>query len=176
MTHARPDSTPWRRLLTQRPKLSRSSCSQKRITVNPRPRKRVAFRVSRSRFRVSFSDQNDLFVLGTCPHEGQPCQKHPSTNTASICAAKTKSGLPGSPFGWSDQPDTPARTSAKRRRCSVVRLPRPRTALMRRDRAGVTPTNSPRGSVSRSDFSTLLARTGARAKMIPMCRKFRQPR
>ena len=42
--------------------------------------------------------QNFLFVFGRMLCLGQPCQKHPSTNTATLAAGNTMSGFPGKAF------------------------------------------------------------------------------
>lgn len=42
-----------------------------------------------------FFAQNSAFFLGITRCSGQPCQKHPSTNTASRAPGKIKSGRPG---------------------------------------------------------------------------------
>ncbi len=48
---------------------------------------------SRAWFAANFFRQNAALPLGIVPCIGQPCQKHPSTNTASRAARNTKSGL-----------------------------------------------------------------------------------
>jgi len=49
---------------------------------------------SRSLFAASLRRQNAALVLGLVACLGQPCQKQPSTKTASLIAGKIKSGLP----------------------------------------------------------------------------------
>lgn len=75
-----------------------NSCCQIRRTRRPRAR-RVRF-TSRSRilFPASFLFQNSPFVVGCEACFGQPCQKQPSTKTASLIPGNTKSGLPNT--GW----------------------------------------------------------------------------
>ena len=46
--------------------------------------------------RRIFSFQNPAFVFGRVPCLGQPCQKQPSTNTATLASRNTKSGFPNS--------------------------------------------------------------------------------
>jgi hypothetical protein len=73
---------------TQRNKSSRNSHSQKRSTLPPLLRSRSLFLASRSRLRASFAAQYSAFARGKCPQRGHPCQKHPSTKTASRVAGK----------------------------------------------------------------------------------------
>src|ERR1035437_1083190 len=71
-----------------------SSCSQIRTTRQPARRSvRVTSR-SRARLPDSFRRQNARLFLGLVARFGQPCQKQPSTKTASRAFGKTKSGLP----------------------------------------------------------------------------------
>jgi len=92
----------------------------------------------RLRLRSIFAVQKAVFVFGICPHLLHPCQKQPSTKTASFAASKKKSGLPGRSVRWVDQPRIPARTKAIWNLTSVVLLPRPRTAAMFFERSGET--------------------------------------
>ena len=84
---------------------------------------------SRCAFRASFGAQYVRRDAGTRPWRGQQCQKQPSTNTATFCVRKTKSGLPSS--------RTPRRQPIMRcsrinaiSRTSVARFPRERTRAM----------------------------------------------
>ena len=139
--------------ITHPARSSRRSCSQKRRTAKPWAcRASVVFR-SRLRFLLNFSFQNSEFLLGVWPHLGQPCQKHPSTKTTSRTLGNKKSGFPESPFGCICQPLTPSRTSANRKRFSVVLFPFPRTADIARERTVSTPSNWPFGSFWRRAFS-----------------------
>lgn len=128
--------------------------SQNRSTEIPSMRSWRLLPTSLCWFLAIFAFQNGRFRLGTCPHRGQPCQKHPSTKTANCSAGKKKSGLPIMWAGCSRHPRTPDRTSHIRRRTSVDRLPRPRTRDISWDRCAVTPTNPPSGSLDLRDFST----------------------
>lgn len=47
-------------------------------------------------FSSSFARQKLTLERGAILCSGQPCQKQPSTNTATLGATKQKSGLPGS--------------------------------------------------------------------------------
>ena len=71
-------------LQPQLAKFSRISHSQKRSTLNPPALKRLVVRLSRSLFDRNFLDQYALFDFGLWPHDGHPCQKQPSTNTANL--------------------------------------------------------------------------------------------
>lgn len=71
-----------------------SSCCQIRNTRQPcRRNVRLTIR-SRSRLPSNFCRQNARLLAGCVAWSGQPCQKQPSTNTASRAFRKTKSGLP----------------------------------------------------------------------------------
>src|SRR5579863_8296442 len=105
-------------------------CSQKRRTRNPSKRRRMLFALSRPRFEAIFAAQYVEFVFGMWPHEGQPCQKQPSTKIAIFSWGNTKSGLPGIPGWWTFQPLIPFFASPDLSRFSVVLLPLPLTALI----------------------------------------------
>ena len=122
------------------------SCSQIRMTCTPIFPSNLPVRLSRCLFRSSFALQNCERVFGVWPHRGQPCQKQPSTKTATRELGKKKSGLPCKLPGCSVQPAIPRRTSAIRKRSSVVLLLLPRIADIIRERSKVTPTNSPFGN------------------------------
>ena len=49
---------------------------------------------SRATFREILRNQYGLFAFGIRHFRGCPCQKHPSTKTATLALGKTKSGLP----------------------------------------------------------------------------------
>jgi hypothetical protein len=97
--------------------------------------------------------QKRRFVRGMCPHAGQPCQKQPSTNTASLEAGNKKSGFPRRLPVLRVQPDTPARTSANRNRTSVVRLPCDLIARIIVRRTSGTFANAPPCSMDRRALS-----------------------
>lgn len=113
-----------------------SSHSQILITWYPSARAARRRRRSRHRFRPIFAAQYAVFVLGMWPQRGQPCQKQPSTNTATFARGKIKSGEPTSFCERVVHSLTPARTSIARRRHSVVRLPREMIARMFQLRSG----------------------------------------
>ena len=69
-----------------------NSCSQILNTTHPRRLNALETSLSRCLFDDNLLRQNALFVLGWVECLGQPCQKHPSMNTARRRAGKTKSG------------------------------------------------------------------------------------
>ncbi len=113
---------------------SMSSCSQTRSTVQPSDCKWESVSRSLSIFRSSLTDhQSPLFVgEGLC--SGHPCQKHPSTNTATLARLNRMSarrrGIPGS--GASTRYRRPRRWSSRRRSSSGC-VSRVRCRDMRRD-------------------------------------------
>jgi hypothetical protein len=121
---------------------SLSSCSQTRITSNPiRSSCAVTFE-SLCLFLLILALQNSERVFGTCPHFLQPCQKQPSTKTATFCFWKKKSGRPGS-VACNTHPLFPALTKAILKTFSVVLLLRARIAPMVLDRTAETPPKAP---------------------------------
>jgi hypothetical protein len=70
-----------------------SSCSQIRRTFQPSWRRVRVTRRSRVRLAAIFFRQKAALVRGLMKCRGHPCQKQPSTNTASFRARKTKSGF-----------------------------------------------------------------------------------
>jgi len=106
-----------------------NSCSQMRSTRQPRCRNvRVTSR-SRVLFRASLEAQYAIQVRGIWPCRGQPCQKHPSTNTATRSRRQTKSGEPSSGTPRR-QPVRPYARSKRTNRPSVLVLPVLRTSAM----------------------------------------------
>lgn len=83
--------------------LAVNSCCHILITCHPRFFKMRVTNRSRSLLWSSFFFQKARLVAGCDACFGQPCQKHPSTNTARRCTRKTKSGLPNS-LSWRRQP------------------------------------------------------------------------
>ena len=71
-----------------------NSCCQMRSTRQPACRNTRETKRSRALFRIIFSRQYDLLLCGGCECFRQPCQKQPSTNTASRNLGKIKSGFP----------------------------------------------------------------------------------
>ncbi len=96
-----------------------SSHSFTLTTVHPARFSWAETRLSRRRFFATFSFQNAALCCGSTLHR-QPCQKHPSTKTASIDFLKTKSGLPGSLRSFIFQPEIPQHTKCALSRFSVV--------------------------------------------------------
>ena len=72
-----------------------SSCSQTRITSQPRSLSRLLVSASRSLLARIFARQNCSLALGHVPCSGQPCQKQPSTKTATLARRKTTSARRG---------------------------------------------------------------------------------
>ena len=106
--------------------------SRTRRTDQPARRSRWETRESRRMFASIFSRQNLLLLRGRYLHE-HPCQKHPSTNTATFRPGQAKSGRPeiGQCFRY---PRRPAAQSIRPSANSVVRLPFERTEAMILDR------------------------------------------
>jgi len=101
------------------------SCSQILNTYQPARRNVRVTTASRARLPESFRRQNARLYFGFVACLGQPCQKHPSTNTASLSFRKTKSGLPNT--GWlRRQPVMPCRRHNFASASSVSLFPRPR--------------------------------------------------
>src|SRR5579859_2301264 len=69
-----------------------------------------------------------------CPQRGHPCQKHPSTKTATCFLLNKKSGVPGRVHARTFQPLTRFLMSSARSRSSVVLLEPALIARMFRDR------------------------------------------
>ena len=64
------------------------------MTFQPRCSRTLFTVLSRRTFRLIFRNQYARFVFGIRHLWGWPCQKHPSTNTATRALGKTKSGFP----------------------------------------------------------------------------------
>jgi hypothetical protein len=106
------------------------------IRKTTQPDARSARETARSRcaFRASFAVQKATRVFGVRPWRGHPCQKQPSTNTASFAARKTKSGLPGSGASRRQPVMRCSRSNAMSRN-SVAWFPRERTRDIRSERS-----------------------------------------
>lgn len=108
-----------------------SSCSQTRITNQPRSRSLVFVSASRALLARIFARQKFSLAFGQVPCSGQPCQKQPSTKTAILARLKTTSARLGesssglasreyrSPIAWSS---FRMRNSAGVSRCGVARI------------------------------------------------------
>jgi len=70
------------------------SCSQILTTRHPCARSARFTFLSLARFPFNFLCQKPRLCRGCVPCFGQPCQKHPSTKTATRCLRNAKSGLP----------------------------------------------------------------------------------
>lgn len=71
-----------------------SSCSHILIMIHPLSRNNVRFFLSLFFVVSIFLIQKKVLDFGIRQCRGQPCQKHPSTNTAFLLLGKTKSGFP----------------------------------------------------------------------------------
>jgi hypothetical protein len=106
-----------------------SSCSQMRRTVHLCWRKARATRRSRALLRANLDDQYATRERGVWPWREQPCQKQPSTNTATRSRRQTKSGEPRRRDSRR-HPVIRAARSNRTSRCSVLALPVLRTRLI----------------------------------------------
>ena len=68
--------------------------SHTRRTLHPSCRSLRDTLASRRRFDTIFDFQNFLLLLDGRSQRGHPCQKHPSTNRATLAFGHAKSGLP----------------------------------------------------------------------------------
>jgi hypothetical protein len=66
-------------------------CSHSRTTVQPASAKSSLFRRSRLILPASLFAHHSPFATGCVAWRGHPCQKHPSTNTATLKRRKTRS-------------------------------------------------------------------------------------
>lgn len=110
--------------------LARTSCSQILITLTPSFQSALLTSFPRATFRPILASQYARFCFGILRQSLQPCQKQPSTKTATAFFANQKSGTPATSAGCSSQPLMPLLTSAIRMRTSVERFPRERTLLI----------------------------------------------
>lgn len=94
------------------------SWPQKRRTVQPAAVKRCVCSRSRVTFRSSLASQYPVLLAGRLQHCGHPCQKQPSTKTATRLAANTKSGLVRSTRAERRQPRVPDAQRLDAKRCS----------------------------------------------------------
>lgn len=70
--------------------------SRIRSTLHPSDLSRLPKWLSRLMFRRIFASHHRAFVRGVRLRQLCPCQKHPSTKTATLSRCQTKSGRPGS--------------------------------------------------------------------------------
>ena len=137
--------------------LTDSSCCQMRSTRHPRLLSVRTTRRSRALLRVSLSAQNASLFRGCVACFGQPCQKHPSTKSASRTFPKAKSGFPNR-AAWRRQPTILLRRKIETKASSVALLPRPRTRDMiserfEREKMSMEPTSSLNSSYEPSRLS-----------------------
>jgi hypothetical protein len=108
------------------------SCSHTRATAQPRLLSSLATARSLRLFRRIFGSQYSLLPSGIRQWRGHPCQKHPSTNTATRSRQNTKSGRPGT--RWRRRhPRILAALRIAAIRSSVLLFPPERMAAMIRD-------------------------------------------
>lgn len=111
-----------RKRFTHRSGLVRRSHSHIRMTEKPLALSLREIAASRLLFLAIFARQYSLFVWGICPQRGQPCQKHPSTNTTTRWPLNQKSGWPRMCRGRTFQCLSLAARKNERKRASVVLL------------------------------------------------------
>lgn len=118
-----------------------SSCSQIRSTRQPSRRSVRVTRRSRALFAASFRRQNAALFRGFVACRGQPCQKQPSTKTATRWFGKTKSGLPKT-GRERRQPVIWCRRNRAINASSVSLFPRPRMRAMTAERLALLKTSA----------------------------------
>jgi hypothetical protein len=123
------------------------SCSHMRTMLQPFLRSERLTHRSRAILAASFFCQNAWLPLGLVECLGHPCQKHPSTKTASRAAVKRKSGFPKTGC-FRRQPTMRCRRKSFRRASSVSLLPWPRMRDMTSERFALVKTSAMRMSVS----------------------------
>jgi hypothetical protein len=82
------------RMIRERVRSSPIRHSHTRRTLQPSLRSLRATLASRRRFDTIFDFQNFLLLLDGRSQRGHPCQKHPSTNSATLDFGHAKSGFP----------------------------------------------------------------------------------
>jgi len=130
-----------------------NECSHILMILMDFRRKFLLTRLARSRLRSNFVLQNADLVWGICPHEAQPCQKHPSTKIANFFLVKNMSGFPNTSGGCKTHPFIPALTNAILNFNSVDLLCFPLMALMILERSGETLEKTPLFNLSLSFLS-----------------------
>lgn len=100
-----------------------------RTTVQPARRNLLVTRLSRRRFASILSRQNLALLRGKLLQRGHPCQKQPSTNTATLRPGQAKSGRP-STVQCLRYPRNPDAQRSLPSASSVLRFPLDRTAAM----------------------------------------------
>jgi hypothetical protein len=130
-----------------------NSCSQIRITCHPADRSTRFTCRSRARFLAILATQYLRLLAGSRARVRWPCQKAPSTNTATFCVRNTKSGRPGS-RAWRRHPAIFATRNNATSRNSVDRLPRPRIAAMTAERFALVKTSATAEQMRRLAFQS----------------------
>lgn len=111
---------------------SGSSCAQTRTTNHPASCKCWLVSESRCLLRSIFSRQNSELALACVPCMGHPCQKQPSTNTATFSPLKRISAfLCKAGNGWSFTAYAMSRASSAARSANSAFVPCLRTAFIR---------------------------------------------
>ena len=103
------------------------SCSQTLTGRQPNDRSLAFTDLSRSLFLVILFFQKSELLFGKVPCVGHPCQKQPSTKTATLAFGNRISGLPGSEW-------TVLRRNRRPRRNSALRSAISGAVLVRRTR------------------------------------------
>ncbi len=116
------------------------ACSQMRTTRHPCLRSVRLTSRSRALLAAIFFDQKTRLLTGRFECLGQPCQKQPSTKTATFCFGKTKSGLPKN-GRWRRQPVMLCWRKILMRASSVSLLPCPRMWDMTSERLALVKTS-----------------------------------
>ena len=152
--------------------LAMSSCSQTRAEIQPALSRRASVSRSRCLLVSIFSRQNSALFFGQVACLGQPCQKQPSTKTATRDGVKTMSGLRRLPDNTkrSIRNRKPRRCKMRRSSTSglVSRLPvRAMRALTAGDCASIPTLSGPRKVLRRLAFGSLEARRGPAAGSSP---------
>jgi hypothetical protein len=111
--------------------------SHTRMTIQPWRRRVLATFLSRRQFSAILASQNVWLLLGARRHRGQPCQKHPSTKSATRILGQQKSGVPR--IGYCRRhPISPRWRSKRASLTSVERLPLDRTAAIILERVALS--------------------------------------
>ena len=128
---------------------------------------------SRARFAANFCRQNAALPFGCVACFGHPCQKHPSTKTASRSLGNTKSGrtwklrMPDSEFRMGicrRHPVIPCVRNTRSSASSVARFPRERMRAITADRLAFVKTSGIASTPTRSHSAA--SRVAARCRQI----------
>lgn len=134
----------------------RSSCSQNRSTRHPASSRRWLVSASCARFARTLSAQKLAFVFATVWCSGQPCQKQPSTTTATWARGNTRSAVRrSSGTGRRETKYRRPRRCSSRRSASSGFVSRPLFACFPRRTPGLDAQESP-ASLTRSTMTARL--------------------